>query len=173
MAEIINTYIQDVPAMRFIGRTYSDADRVNGGYGHLWHEWMQNEWLNQLDALITPAIKAANPDMDASLGLMSVGEGQPFLYRIGYFVPAGTPVPDGFEFLDFPAQRFGVVWLKGTPPDIFGKEMQCWERLAAAGHRMKKDRLGREWFMERYQCPRFTQPDANGQNILDICFVIE
>lgn len=33
MYEIVKTYKQAIPAMRFIGMKYGDADRVNGGFG--------------------------------------------------------------------------------------------------------------------------------------------
>jgi len=32
---------------------------------------------------------------------------------------------------------------------------------------------GAFWFFERYACPRFTEPDGEGNNILDICHFVE
>jgi hypothetical protein len=45
MSEIIKTYKQHVPALRFIGKKYGDQDRVNGGFGVKWGEWFSNRWF--------------------------------------------------------------------------------------------------------------------------------
>ncbi|NLN40953.1 MAG: hypothetical protein GX160_03010 [Clostridiales bacterium] len=49
MAEIIKTYRQSVPAMRFIGKKYEDKDRVNGGFAKQWEEWFSNGWFEVLE----------------------------------------------------------------------------------------------------------------------------
>lgn len=38
MAEIINVYRQTIPAMRFIGKKYTDDDRINGSFSAKWEE---------------------------------------------------------------------------------------------------------------------------------------
>ena len=43
--EIINTYIENCAACRFIGKRYTPADSMNGSYGHKWGEWWQNDWF--------------------------------------------------------------------------------------------------------------------------------
>jgi hypothetical protein len=35
-AEIIKTYKQEVPALRFIGKKYGDKDRIDGTFGKYW-----------------------------------------------------------------------------------------------------------------------------------------
>jgi len=48
MAEIIKTYKQSVPEMRFVGKKYGNADRVNGTFGAKWGEWFQNGWFEEI-----------------------------------------------------------------------------------------------------------------------------
>jgi hypothetical protein len=45
MAEVIRTYRQSVPAMRFIGKKYYDEDRVDGGFGKQWGNGSQTVGL--------------------------------------------------------------------------------------------------------------------------------
>lgn len=47
--EIVKTYRQSIPAVRFIGKKYGDGDRVNGGFGQQWGEWFQNGWFDVLE----------------------------------------------------------------------------------------------------------------------------
>jgi hypothetical protein len=51
MAQIIKAYSQEVPAFRFIGRKYTNKDRVNGNYSAKWGEWFQNGWFDQVDKM--------------------------------------------------------------------------------------------------------------------------
>ena len=51
MAEITKTYVEDFPAARFVGKRYSKADGDNGGYGHIWGQWLQESWFGPLEAL--------------------------------------------------------------------------------------------------------------------------
>ena len=36
--EILKVYTQKMPAFRFMGRKYSDSDKVDGGFGAKWAE---------------------------------------------------------------------------------------------------------------------------------------
>jgi len=47
MPQIIKTYRQSVPAMRFIGKKYGFEDRVDGHFGALWQQWFANGWLRR------------------------------------------------------------------------------------------------------------------------------
>ena len=46
--EIINAYIEESAACRFIGKRYTPADSVGGSYGHKWGEWWANNWFEPL-----------------------------------------------------------------------------------------------------------------------------
>ncbi len=43
MPEIIKVQKEHQPALRFIGKRYSDADRMDGGFGNKWHIYLSDE----------------------------------------------------------------------------------------------------------------------------------
>lgn len=96
-------------------------------------------------------------------------EAEEFEYWIGLFFPAGTPVSDGFEAVDLPACAFGTVWLYGREDtgELFGPDAHM---LSVATIQEKGWQIAEKpWFMERYNCPRYTDPDEHGKVILDYC----
>lgn len=173
MYEIVKTYKQPVPAMRFIGMKYSDKDRVDGGFGSKWVEWFQTGRLNKLEGLLTDDFMHEYKDYDAYIGLMRWKEGQEFEYWIGMFLPEGVAVPEGYGYVDLPASDLGVCWLHGRESELYCKEDKCVERLTEEGYEIATDEAGACWFFERYGCPRFTEPDEEGKVILDICHFIK
>jgi predicted transcriptional regulator YdeE len=164
-AEITKVYKESHPALRFIGTRYTDADRdpVTGMFSPKWGEWHSENRFGLLE-------KHAAPDPtngDAYIGLMGAGDAG-FEYWIGMFFPENTPPLDGFDYADIPASEVGVCWIHGTEPDVYMQTMQCYAELL--GEEMpvpQKEELGRWFEFERYNCPRFTTPDADGKIILD------
>lgn len=175
MVEVINVYKQSMPATRFIGKKFSDADRVDGGFGQQWHAAMENGWLAILEPLSGGLSSETFPENDAHayIGMMRWKENEPFEYWIGMFTPPNTTVPEGFAAEDFPARSLGVCWLKGKGGEVFGKEDVCAKKLTEAGYEIEMDPTGAWWFFERYVDPRFTQPDDQGNQILDICHFVK
>ena len=70
MAEIIKTYKQSIPAMRFIGKKYTDEDRVDGSFGAKWGEWFQNGWFEVIESLCDDEFIKIYEDGKAYIGLM-------------------------------------------------------------------------------------------------------
>jgi len=163
MAEIINVCKEHIPAVRFIGKRYTDADRLGGGFGHLWGEWFQNGWFEPLESLGT----VENVE-NGYLGFMRCYPD--FDYWIGMFLPPETAVPEGYGFFDMPEGDVGVCWIKGSQDDgsIYGMHDQCLATLKEKGMGgLKTDETDRAFFFERYNCPRFTEADKQGNVILD------
>lgn len=144
---------ESCPATRLIGRKYTGAPN--------WGEWWENEWF---------AVLEQNPCLpingDAYIGAVHIVEGMPERW-IGMFFPAGTEVPDGFESIDIEPQEYAVCYLsdKEGSRGFFTMETHdmCLEALRAAGFARKED----DWCFERYNCPRYTTPDGEGNVILD------
>lgn len=163
MPEIIQVCKEQLPALRLIGKRYTDADRGNGGFGHKWGEWFQNGWFAPLEAL--GEVKNIE---NGYLGFMRCYPN--FEYWIGMFLPADTPVPDGYSHIDLDAGEVGVCWIKGREDDgsIYGMHEKCLEKLKENGMgEYRKAEDGRAYFFERYNCPRFTEKDEQGNIILD------
>jgi len=167
MSEITKVYRQAMNASRFVGKRYTDEDRVDGMFGAKWGEWFQNGWFDQLEERAPGKMQEICEDGEASIGLMRDTDAG-MEYWIGYFMPADTSVPEGFQSMDFPKCELGVCWVYGKEEEIFAHEGSCGMRLENEGYKVKD-----EWCMERYKCPRFTTPDEKGNITLDICFFIE
>lgn len=86
---------------------------------------------------------------------------------------AETEVPDGFECISIPPLEYAVCYLQGDQQngELYSTETHdmCLNELRASGMKRKED----DWCFERYNCPRFTAPDENGNVILDYAISIE
>ena len=167
MAEVIKVYRQKVPAVRFIGKQYSD--------GSHWGEWFMNDWFTVVEKAMGEgaSVREIYEDGDAYLGLSRVKEGEPFEYWIGEFVLPGTPVPEDFLHLDIPSASLGVCWIYGKEEEVHSMISQCPQSLTQAGLQIATDEKGAVWSFERCTCPRFTTPDDKGNIILDYCYFVK
>ena len=171
MFEIKKVYRQTIPATRFIRKKYSDSDRENGSFAHKWQEWFAKGHFATLEKLLPQG--AFFEDSGAYIGLMRWKEQEPFEYSIGMFLPKDTEVPEGFDHVDFPESALGVVWLFGKEENLYCHEDACYNTLVQKGEKVVTDSKGALWFFERYVCPRFTNPDDQGNVVLDICYFIK
>ena len=71
------------------------------------------------------------------VGLEHRCENAPFEYRIGMFSPAGTPIPEGFDFVDFPAASLGICWIYGKENDVHNTS-KCMAAVQKKGLRFGK-----------------------------------
>lgn len=165
--EIINAYIEDCPACRFIGKRYTPADSVNGSYSHKWGEWWANDYFTPLEKLHRLPIVG-----DSTMAAMHVVNGK-VEYWIGFFCPADTEAPEGYEAIDIGPRRYAVLWRRGDEHngELCGLEAHnlCLEEIRRQGWKRVED----DWCFERYNCPRFTTPDAEGRVILDYGISVE
>ena len=167
MPEIIRTFREKVPKMRFICKKYPD-------FGPWWGEWFAGGWFDIIEnAMGGPdKIRALWENGGAYVGLERHAEGRPFEYRIGMFAPAGSEVPKGFEYKDFPAGHLGTCWIYGKEDEVHDTS-GFFPALEKAGIRPQKDEEGVIWTFENCLCPRFTTPDEKGNVILDYCCYAE
>lgn len=165
--EIIKSYIEACSACRFIGKRYTPADSINGSYGHKWGEWWSKGWFAPLEKL--PHLPIVG---DSTMAAMRVVEGE-LEYWIGFFCPAETEAPEGYEAVDIGPRRYAVIWKKGDEHngELYGLESHnlCLAELKRQGWTRVED----DWCFERYNCPRFTTPDENGEVILDYGISVE
>jgi len=153
MPEIIKVYKEMFPPLTLIGRNYSNNDREGGSFAAKWQQWFG-------EGLFAPLDEIDNSDY---IGAMRINDGS-FEYWIGKLLPAGTKAPEGYESIDLPAASVGVCWISGKENDsaIYNMDKECVAAMAA--QQMYPDGT---WFIERYNCPRFTTPGENGEIILD------
>lgn len=141
------------PAARLIGRKYTGAPN--------WGEWWEHDWFAVLERKQRLPLNG-----DACIGAVHIVNGMPERW-IGMFFPAGTEAPEGFEAIDIEPLDYGVCYLSGKEGsgDFFTMETHdmCLEALREGGFVRKED----DWCFERYNCPRYTTPDGEGNVILD------
>ena len=173
MVKITKVYAERLPDVRLIGKRYTTKDmNGNGSFAHLWREWFENGWFEKLEKLPMP-----EGIDNGYIGLMGCSENtDDYEYWIGMFVEKGSDVPEGFEHVDIPEGIVGVCWIKGREDngEIFGEAVHnmCVHKLRDNGFvRIREDFKGQgkvwNWFFERYNCPRFTEKDADGEVVLD------
>lgn len=166
MAKVIRVYQESLPELRLIGKRYINQDRDSaGGFGSHWREWWEKGYFAQLEGW-GPSREAG----DATVGFMRVEE--EFEYWIGMFFPKDTPVPEGFMSLDLASGIIGTCWIHGREDngELYGMDAhkKCVEKISEQGWQIPECPV----VFERYNCPRFTTPDADGKVILDYCIYL-
>lgn len=157
--KILEIKRESCPATRLIGKKYKSNPN--------WGEWWENNWFAELEK------KQALPfNGDAYIGAVHIVDGMPE-YWIGMLFPINTDVPSGFDYVDIEALDYAVCFLcdKEGSTDLYSMDTHemCLQALKAQGYKRKED----DWCFERYNCPRFTSPDENGNIILDYALAIE
>lgn len=164
--EIKKVMKESIPQVTLIGKRYTNRDRdASGTFASHWQEWFAQGWLDQLRQC--PAAPGVSDD---PLGVMRMtGDGEDgFEYWIGMFRAKGAQAPEGFASVEIPAGEAGVCWLYGSDKngEIYSVEASDLSMAALRDQGWRFAETG--WFFERYNCPRFTQPDEKGNVILDI-----
>lgn len=166
MLQIVNVYKEELPALRLIGKRYSDLDRGPlGGFGLKWDEWFGKGYATPLEALnVTPLCDGAH------VGCMKYQDG--LEYWTGMFFPEGTPAPEGYFYVDIPQGEIGTCWLLGSANngELYGEHVHnlCIQKLVEEGCIVGTN----PWFFERYTI-KFITPDEEGRIILDYCIYLE
>lgn len=168
MAEIIKTFRESITTMRFIGKKYP-------GFGGWWGEWFANGWFDEVENAMggTDSILKIWENGGGYAGLERRFEGKLIEYWVGMFTPADTVVPEGFDYIDFPAVGLGTCWIYGKENEVHGTIGKCRASVESIGLTIWKDAEGSEWSFENGLCPRFTTPDEKGNVILDYCYFME
>lgn len=167
MAEIIKTFKEDIPAMRFIGKKYPN-------FGPMWGEWFANGWFDKLEEAMggVEKITAIWENGGGYVGLERRADRQPFEYWIGMFTPANTPVPEGFSYIDFSEVNLGTCWIYGKEKEVHNTKA-CKGAVIDQGLELWTDDNGGVWSFENCTCPRYTTPDEQGNIIMDYCYFVK
>ena len=157
--KILEVKKESFPASRFIGKKYTQSPN--------WGEWWENDWFSVLEKNERLSVNG-----DAYIGAVHIVDGMPE-YWIGMFFPVNTEVSEGFDFVDIDSLDYAVCYLqdKEGSGDFYTMETHnlCLEKLKSLEFKRKED----DWCFERYNCPRYTMPDNNGNVILDYGISIE
>lgn len=132
-----------LPPLRLIGRT-----------GTRWADWWANSWF---DALEHHTVPPCDPDY---MDCYRICNGQEEAW-IGMLFPQNAPVPASFHTVELPAADYALIYLRGREddPDLYGPAARalCIQAMAEQGMPPAPGLT-----LVRYNCPRFTTPDAEG-----------
>lgn len=166
MVQLIDLFKETLPKVKLIGKRYIDSDRDQyGSFGQKWEEWFQNGYFTVLEKKIT------NHPYPDYLGVMRETESG-FEYWIGMFFPESENDIAGFDAVMIEKSEMAVGYLYGNPDngELYGMDphMMVIKKIAEMGWVSANT-----WFIERYNCPRFTKKDDQGNVILDYCVFLK
>ncbi len=82
--KIVRVYQESMPAVRLIGKRYTEVDRdASGTYSGYWRQWFREGWFEALQARCASASGVGGD----YLGAMRVAGDSGFEYWIGAFLP--------------------------------------------------------------------------------------
>lgn len=163
--QITGCQVEQLPPRRLIGKRYTNLDRdPSGSFAPKWKLWMQNRCCEPLYPLTLPDV---GQDI---LGFMRCDNGN-FEYWIGRNCRIDAAVPPLYEYLDLPAAKVAVVFLRGSvnDPAIFQMHDDCLKHLVQRGFTLAQP----PFYIERYATCRFCHPDADGQITLDYLIAVQ
>ena len=133
----------NLPTLRLIGRTDTH-----------WADWWINGWFDTLENHTVPPY---DPDY---VDCFRTCAGQEEAW-IGMLFPENAQVPDGYRSIVLLAGNYALCYLTGREddPDLYGSaaKAMCFQAMEARGISPVPGLT-----LVRYNCPRFTTPDAEG-----------
>ncbi|MDR3301211.1 MAG: GyrI-like domain-containing protein [Spirochaetaceae bacterium] len=101
----------------------------------------------------------------AYVGFMKMLNKDEFINVCGMLIKPDVKAPEGFVKYDIESCTIGMGWIQGPYPDIFMAEhILTEEAVKNAGYNYD---VTKNFTFELYNSPRYTNPDENGNRILD------
>ncbi|MCL1927979.1 MAG: helix-turn-helix domain-containing protein [Treponema sp.] len=187
---IIKTYKQKIPALRFIGKKYSETldDSVfdcmlsteGTGTNTLPKQlankiladldnWRLNYLFDVIEKKSDKNLKTLYEGGDAYISLIRKKDDKVVEYWLGMFMPEKTEVPEGYDMIDFPKSTLGVCLVYGKRNSIIHYDADCRTKLTKEGI-CSTDNMGTKWFFQRFNWHRFFEEDRYGKRLLEYCY---
>lgn len=172
-SESMNTLVKfdiiTLPKLYVVGKElrYSD-EALNTGDNRLPDFWDECYREN----IFAPLESQASYVFDSShVGVFldwNLGDGD-FSYAVGLLMKEGVSVPDNYFIRELPETDVAVGWIKGkfTGRGGYGS---VYDLVTKAMSEHGRSNTKMTWCMEMYNCPRFTEPNEDGDTILD-CYI--
>jgi AraC family transcriptional regulator len=168
---IYKTYQQKIPALRFIGKKYTEPpsesvfDRIRVNLDN----WRVNSVFDAIEQQSGKDPKMIYEGGDSYVSLMRKKSDGFFEYWLGMFMPENTEVPDGYEKMDFPESTLGVCCVYGKRDLIIKYDLDCRKKLAEEGI-CKTEETDTGWFFQRFNWRRYFETDVYRKRILEYCY---
>ena len=167
---IFETYRQETPALRFIGKKYTDQYDDSFCKRALTNldNWRLNHLFDVIEKQTDKNPKAIYEGGDSYVVLLRNNDGV-VEYWLGMFVPIETNPPMGYEMIDFQKSALEVCRVYGKRDSIINYDADCRKKIAEKGI-CRQNREG--WFFQRFNWHRFFEEDKFGKRILEYCYFI-
>ncbi|MDR0321251.1 MAG: helix-turn-helix domain-containing protein [Treponema sp.] len=164
---IFQTYKQEIPALRFIGRKYTEPynDSFYKKALNNFDDLHLNRLFDMIEKLSDKDPKTIYKGSDSYSILMKSNSSENNEYWIGMFMPKGTGVPAEYEMIDFPKSTLAVCSVYGKRGSIINYDVDCRKKLSDEG-------IGKRWFFQRFNWRTFFEEDYHGNRILEYCYFI-
>jgi len=169
-AGIFKTYRQEMPALRFIGKKFTepyDDSFYKRALTNL-DNWRWNHLFDEIEKQIDKEPKTIYQGGD-SYNILYRKNYKVIEYWIGMFTPKGTNTPMGYEKIDFPKSTLEVYRVYGKRDSIINYDAECRRKIAEHGI-CRQDEIN--WFFQRFNWHRFFEEDKYGKRILEYCYCI-
>lgn len=162
MVKLVNLQINELPEIRIIGKVvYPNMNMSENPIPAFWCKCFEDGTFTKLEELEEYHIDSSYVGW---MGDWDIDSGK-FTYICGILMKSGTPVPEGFVYKDIPANTVAIGWIQGLEKDVYSVAHELTQKaMEEQGYKLDKSA---SWFMELYNCPRFTTPMENGEIILD------
>ena len=167
---IIKTFRQETPALRFIGKKYTEplVDSVYDTILNNLNDWRFNYRFDAI-AKTDKDLKTLYEGANAYISLMRKKDGQFLEYWLGIFMPKEAAVPDGYEKIDFPQSALAVCSVYDKRNVVIHYDADCRKKLADDGLKRQEDE---NWFFQRFNWRTFFEEDEYGKRIVDYCYFL-
>ncbi len=161
---IIKTYKQEIPALRFIGKKYTETEFSEKSVLNSLDDWC---FKKMFDAILETSHEGLDfGGANSYIGLMKNADGKVSEYWIGMFMPQGTAVPQVYEMIDFPSSTLAVCGVYGKRDAIINYDSECRKKLTEEGIQLKNE----GWFFQRFNWRDFFKEDKFGKRVLEYCY---
>jgi predicted transcriptional regulator YdeE len=171
MGELIKFEVKKLPNLKLVGKElrYNMEAHMKGDnrIPAFWDKCFEDGIFSLLE-------KQADFVYDNSyVGVMldwDKGDGD-FSYIVGMLMKDGASVTEGYVCRDIEETDVAIGWIKGkNTADVCSAAHPLTEKaIKENGYKCEQ----MKWCMELYNCPRFSQPDENGDIVLDYYIPVE
>ncbi|MDR3276198.1 MAG: hypothetical protein LBT11_03135 [Treponema sp.] len=163
-AKLIKFEVKKLPKLCVIGKEIrakmTEMMGTNNPIPAFWGQCMSGHVFTTLEKTL-----GENMYDPAYVGFMKMLNEDEVINVCGMLMKPDTKAPEGFVSYDLESFTAGIGWIQGKEPDIYAAEHALvGEAVKNAGYKYD-DSKG--FAIELYNCPRYTNPDENGNKIID------
>jgi len=163
---VIKTYKQEIPALRFIGKKFTETEFSFKAVLASLDDCCFHKMFDAIKEKLDKDSKTSYYGANSYISLMKTNGEKISEYRIGMLAPKKTAVPQGYEAIDLPGSTLNVCQVYGKRDNIVNYEADCRKKLLEEGIEIKNG----GWFFQRFDWCDFFKEDKFGKRVLEYCY---